>query len=124
MSKNKFAIRAIMAFVSVGLNFINFENLFTTTKMAFVPSHSMKHVIKSIETFSNGPDGIGKGLNNPNFFLCTLAFYARVNIVFYVFFHFKPIESLPQQLPCFLNTMSCHGRVMHFLHNVHAQLSF
>jgi hypothetical protein len=58
MLKNNFVIPTTMAFVWVSANFINFENLSTTTKMAFIPSHSRKHVIKSIETFSIGLDGI------------------------------------------------------------------
>jgi hypothetical protein len=59
MSKNSFVILVTTAFVWLGPNFINFENLSTTTKMAFVPYHSRKHVIKSIETLSNGPNGMG-----------------------------------------------------------------
>ncbi len=58
MLKNSFAIPATVAFVWVDENFANIKNMSSTIKMAFVPSHSKKHVIKSIETFSNGPDGI------------------------------------------------------------------
>jgi hypothetical protein len=71
MSKNNFAITTIVAFVWVDVNFTNFKNLSTTTKMAFVLSHSQKDGIKSIKTFSNGPNGVGKGLYSPNFFSCT-----------------------------------------------------
>jgi hypothetical protein len=71
MSKNSFVILVTMAFVWVGANFTNFDNLSITTKMAYVPYHFERHVIKSIETLSNGPNGMRKGLYNPNFFLCT-----------------------------------------------------
>ncbi len=81
--------------------------------------------MKSIETPSNGPKGIGKGLYNPNFFLCTnlvLWHFARLDIMFYVFLDFKPVESLPQQLSChFLSMVSYQG---HILHDFCAQLSF
>jgi hypothetical protein len=30
----------------------------------------------------------------------TLTLYACANVVLYVFLHFKPIDHLPQQLPC------------------------
>jgi len=71
MLKNNFTIPATMAFIWVSANLINFENLSTTIKLASIPSHSKRHVIKSIETFSNELEGIGRGLYNPNFFLCT-----------------------------------------------------
>jgi hypothetical protein len=71
MLKDNFAIHVVVVFVWVGVNLANFENLCTTTKMAFVFSHVGKHVIKSIKTRLNGLDGIGRGLYNPNFFLCT-----------------------------------------------------
>jgi hypothetical protein len=59
MLKNNFVILTVVAFVWVGANLTYFENLSTTIKMASIPSPSKKHVIKSIETFSNGPEGIG-----------------------------------------------------------------
>jgi hypothetical protein len=67
MSKDNFAIHVDVVFVWVGVNLTNFENLSTITKMAFVPFHFGRHVIKSIKTLSNGLDGIGRGLDNPNF---------------------------------------------------------
>jgi hypothetical protein len=69
--------------------------LFTTTKMAFIISHSRRHVTKSIEMLSNGLEGIGKGLYNLNFFLMyrlgTLTFHTHADIMFYTFLHFTPI---------------------------------
>lgn len=59
MLKNNFVVLIVVAFVWVDANLTNFENLSTTTKMASVPSHSKKHVIKSIETISNGHEGFG-----------------------------------------------------------------
>jgi hypothetical protein len=58
MSKNNFTILAAVAYVWVGANLTNFKNLSTTTKMAFVCSHFGRHVMKSIETLSNGLEGI------------------------------------------------------------------
>jgi hypothetical protein len=58
MSKNSFVVPVTMAFVWVGANLANFENLSTTTKMASILSHFGRHVIKSIKTLSNGPKGI------------------------------------------------------------------
>ncbi len=88
MSKNSFVI-----FVT------NFENLSTSTKMAFIPSHYGRHVTKSIEMLSNELEGIGKGLYNLNFFLMyrfgILTLHTHVNIVFYTFHHFTPISSFP-----------------------------
>jgi hypothetical protein len=114
MSKHSFAILIAMAFVYVNTNLTNFENLSTTTKMAFIPSHFGRHVIKSIEMLSNGLKGIGKGLYNLNFFLMyqlgTFAFHTHVDIMFYIFLHFEPIESFPKQLPCCFFTIVCrHG---------------
>jgi hypothetical protein len=65
MLKNNFPIPTHVAFVWVSVNLANFENLSTTTKMASIPSHHNKHVIKFIETFSNGTKGIGRNLYNP-----------------------------------------------------------
>ncbi len=69
MLKNSFIVLVVVAFVWVNTNLANFENLSTTTKMAFIPSHFRRHVIKSIEMFSNEPKGIGKGLYNLKKFL-------------------------------------------------------
>jgi hypothetical protein len=86
MSINNFGILIAMVFVYVDTNLTNLKNLSTTTKIAFIPSHSRRHVIKSIEMLSNGPKGIGKGLYNLNFFLMyqlgTLAFHTRAYIIF------------------------------------------
>ncbi len=121
MSKNSIAINDAMVFVWVGANLANFENTCTTTKMASIPFHFGKHVIKSIETLSNGFEGIGKGLYNPNIFLCIdLVFwhFTHANILLYAFLHFRLVKFFPQQLSCCLfTTMSYHGHIMHFLHD-------
>jgi hypothetical protein len=127
MPKNSFIVLAAMVFIWVDVNFANFENLSTTTKMASVTLHSERHVIKSIETLSNGPNGIGRGLCSLKFFLVyqlgTLALYTCVNVVLYIFLHFGSIESLFQQLSCcFITMVFCHGRIMHFLYNLRVQL--
>jgi hypothetical protein len=62
MSENRIVMFDAVAFVWVDAILANFENLFTTTKMASIPSHLGRHVIKSIRTFSNGFEGIGRGL--------------------------------------------------------------
>jgi hypothetical protein len=54
--------------VLVGPNLTNFENLFTTTKITPFSSYKVKHVIKFVEIFSNGPFGIRRGLYNLYFF--------------------------------------------------------
>jgi hypothetical protein len=59
MSKNSFVVPTIVAFVWVGAHLANFKNLSTTTKMAFVLSHSRRHVMKSIETLSMALRGLG-----------------------------------------------------------------
>ncbi len=127
MSKKSFAIPTTMVFVWVGANLTNFENLATTTKMASVPSHSRRHVIKSIETLLNGPKGIGRGIYNPNFLFMDLVFwhFTCADVLLYVFLHFGLIENFPQQLSCCLfTTMFHHGYIMHFLHDFCMQLSF
>ncbi len=117
-----------MAFIWVNVNLINFKNMFTTTKMAFVPSHSGRHAIKLVETLSNEPDEIRRGLHNPKKFvyqLGILALHTNANVMFYVFLHFGPLEKFPQQLShCFLSMVFHHGHIMHFFHDLHAQLSF
>ncbi len=62
MSKNSFDVPTVVVFVWVSANLANFKNLSTTTKMASVPFHSARHIIKSVKIHSNGPKGIGKGL--------------------------------------------------------------
>jgi hypothetical protein len=96
MSNNNFAIPTIVVFVWIGTNFANLD-LLTMKKMAFILSHFEKYVIKSINTFSKGPDKIEKALHNPILFmyqLHTLALHTSVDIMFYILFHFGPIESL------------------------------
>jgi hypothetical protein len=71
MLKNNVTIFVVVVVVLVGPNLTNFENLSTSTKIVSFSSPKGKHVIKSIEIFSNEPFEIGKGLYNPYFFLCT-----------------------------------------------------
>ncbi len=68
MSNNNFIVLAIVGFVWIGTNLANFD-LLTTKKMAYVPSHSKRYVIKSIKTLSKGLDKIGKALYDPIFFI-------------------------------------------------------
>lgn len=72
-SNNSLAIPAIVGFVWISTNLANFD-LLTTTKMASIPFHSKRYIIKSIETLSKGLNKIGKALYNPNCF-CVPTWY-------------------------------------------------
>ncbi len=72
MSNNNFTIPTIVVFVWIGTNFANLD-LLIMTKMASILSHFKRHVTKSINTFSKGPDIIEKALQNP------IIFYVRTS---------------------------------------------
>jgi hypothetical protein len=123
MLKNSFAIPIIVVFVWVSANFINYENLSTTTNMASVPSHSKRHVIKSIETLSNGPDGIKKAYTArtcscvPTWYFGTSRMCERNVLCLYSFLANKMFS------PTISWSFSHHG-VPPWVHHVCAQLSF
>ncbi len=126
MLNNSFTVPAIVRFVWIDTNLANFD-LSTTTKMASVPSHSKKYVIKSIEILSKGLDKIGKALYDPIFFCVPTWYFGISHKCEHNALHllsFWANNSLTQSRSHgFLSMMSYHWRMMmQFLHGFCVQL--
>jgi hypothetical protein len=57
-------------------------NQSTTTMMASKPLNGDKFTMKSMDTLSHGPSGIGNGYNNPACFLLYVEFCWQIKQIF------------------------------------------
>jgi hypothetical protein len=72
--KNNLLVFWAVALSLVGMKCAILLNRSTTTMIASNPLDGGKLTMKSMDTFSHGPSGIGNGYNNPTCFLLNLRF--------------------------------------------------
>jgi hypothetical protein len=67
--KNNLPVSWVVAFSLVGIKCAILLNRSTTTMIILNPFDGGKFTMKSMDTLSHGPLGIGNGHNNPAYFL-------------------------------------------------------
>jgi hypothetical protein len=80
--KNNLLISWAMALSLVGMKCAILLNQSTTTMIASNPLDGGKFTMKSMDTLSHGPSGIGNGYTNPICFLLSVPFCWQIKQVF------------------------------------------
>jgi len=73
--KNNLPVSWAVVLSLAGMKCAILLNRLTTTMMASKPLEGGKFTMKSMDTLSHGPSGMGNGRNNPACFLLTTQFY-------------------------------------------------
>ncbi len=127
--KNNLLVSWAMAIYLVGMKCAILLNRSTTTMIASNPLDGGILTMKSMETFSHGPSGIGNGCNNPNLFFITcsilLANQASLHVFLCIFFQIRPIvRPLEECCGTLCTTMAYKWPAMALLQEQVLQLPF
>jgi hypothetical protein len=115
--KNNLPISWIMALSFVGMKCVFLLNRSITTMIASNPFDGGKLTMKSMDTLSHGPLGIGNGCNNPAYFfiecLILLTNQANFHVVLCIIFQIRPIIGFLEECYGELCTTTAHkGPIM------------